>query len=133
MTQKLTNQQAKLIAQHGEPMTGLLDRVEQALRDTKQTELADLFARLICDVNLEQEPTFEPDPSRRPPPPGPMTAALWDAYQPVTTSRVAHVFKAVLNCTTREPSLHDEFAALSTALALPQQKPAPRRSGILKP
>lgn len=128
MTQKLTHQQADLISQHGEPMIGLLDRIEQALRDTKQTELADLFARLICDVNLEQEPTFEPAPSRRPPPPGPMTAALWSAYQPVTNTRVANVFGAVLNCTTLEPGLHHEFAALHAALATPPRKPTPHRT-----
>jgi hypothetical protein len=133
MRQKLTNQQADLISQHGEPVDGLLDRVEWALRNTKQTGLAEQFSRLICDINLEQEPTFEPNPSRRPPPPGPATAALWDAYTPVTVARVANVFTTVLNSPALEPSLHHEFAALHTDLALPTRKPAPRHSGVPTP
>ena len=130
MTYELTNDQAESISQHGEPVNGLLDRVEQALRDANQPQLADQFSRLICDINLEQEPTFEPDPSRRPQPPGPMTAALWDAYTPVTIARVASVFKAIANCPGLETNLRREFSGLVTELALPtspatQPRPLP--------
>lgn len=133
MTQKLTNGQAECIAQHGQPVAGLLDRVEQALRDTKQTGLAEQFLRLVCDINLEQEPTFEPDPRYRPQPPGPMTEALWNAYKPVTTTRVANVFTAVLNCPTLETGLRQEFAAFLTELALPTHQSAPSIAGAPRP
>jgi hypothetical protein len=126
MTYQLTNDQAESILQHSDPMEGLLDRVEQALRDANQFQLADRFARLVSDIGLEQEPTFESDPSRRPPPPGPATAALWAAYTPVTIERVKAVFTDIKSCSGLGESLRNEFSELVSTVFPPPSAYQPR-------
>jgi hypothetical protein len=77
---------------------GAFDQADRLLRERKRGDLADALIKLQQDAGLEADPTF--DPNDRANPSGPITARLWNYYEPLTKSRIMRIMNesaAVLN------------------------------------
>lgn len=72
---------------------GIFEHADAALQLVGRTDLATNLMKLQQDAGLEMDPAFNPDDQSNPP--GPQTAALWAAYQPVTRARYEGIFAAV--------------------------------------
>lgn len=72
---------------------GAFDQAEKALREKSRDDLADALVKLQQDAGLEQDPTFDPNDLANPP--GPTTALLWEAYEPLTLERALGLMREV--------------------------------------
>lgn len=122
MTQA-TMEQLFPILEAGEP-GGLLDQAESALRSAGQEPLADAYLKLQQDAGLELNPEFDPDDRSNAP--GPLSAALYAAYEPVTTERLQSVMTNVHQALPAG-DLKNEFKQFMDGLGLapPFSSPAP--------
>lgn len=72
---------------------GVWEQAEEALRGLGRSDLAEEIIKLQQDAGLELDPAFNPDDRSNPP--GPSTAALWAAYEPVTRVRYDSIMQRV--------------------------------------
>lgn len=115
----LTEEKAVFILMQCEPETGLLEVAERWLRDNDKTALAESLSRLVIDIGLEQHLSFEPDPAKRPAPPGEHTARLCKNYTPVTLERARHVLHAVLHALPQDQEIGTRYKAFFDRLEFP--------------
>jgi len=91
----------------------LLDSVEQNLRTAGQALQADTLVKLQQDVGLELDPMFDPEEPTTPP--GPISASLQAAYQPVTVERLAQLHPLLALIT--DATLKAEFKTFVQTIA----------------
>lgn len=98
----------------------LLDKVETALRGGGRVELADSLLKLQQDVGVQIDREMSGyDPAE--PSPGPETARLNAAYQPVTEERIGAVLNGVANAllSTITPDDINGLKSLMETLGIP--------------
>lgn len=100
----------------------LLSEAESALRQMGQSGVADALIKLQQDVGIEIDREMG-GVSADEPPPGPQTALLANAYEPVSQQRLTLVLQKVARHFE-----NPELATLMQSLGVPESSPAGRVS-----